>query len=665
MQSNIGNDILNSMGASAFDVGKMSKTLAEASVASNRLNLERSENKFSSKLSGFDTLKFAFNSFKEQVASLVDMSSFQKKSANSSDTRVIDTSITGKPSNGIYQVEVQSLATSHTLASQTEFSSSSNIVGNGDLSFNVGGSISTITIDDTNNTLTGIQNSVNNAQIGVNATIVNVGTGYKLMFSATNSGANNAIDVSVGTDADGNSTDALGLSRLISANMDQTVAAQDAVVAINGLSVHSSSNNIKDVIGGVTLNLKSAEIGSIKTIEISEDIEGLQETIEGFVELFNALDEIIKDLGSREAPDEDDENAITGNLKGDSTLRIIKADIRQAMIDSVPNLSGSIQSLADIGIISKLDGSLEVDKTKVASALASNPEAVGKLFAANATFSDNLVSFKGSTTDTIEGSYNLTVNSAATKPAIVGGAVAGTGITIDATNNTFKVKVNGAESLDLVINAGLYTEENLAKEMARVINNDTNIATAGRVSVSYNGGTNNFTMSSEKYGSSSKLELVSGSFLTSTVAGFGVTPETLGQDVQGLLEQNGNVYTFTGSGQDVVINSILDGSPKGLEFSIGGGATGPRGSVEFNRGYADKLGVLFEQFFEKNTGIIGNRVANITDRLAEIEAEKAKVDARYEKVELKYRLQFGALQSILSNMNSTRESLAASLAIRT
>ena len=663
----IGNEILNSMGATSFDSGRMAQILAEADVSSQRLNLERSETKFNSQLSGFDTLQFAFNAFKSQVSTLTDISNFQKKGVSSSDESVLGTTVTGKPNNGTYQIEVQSLATSHTLASQAEFGSSTSVVGQGDLVFNVGGVSSTINIDATNSSLAGIQNAVNSAGIGVNATIVNVGSGYKLMFSSTNAGVGNTIDVSVAGDTDGNNTDALGLSRLVTANMDQTVAAQDATIVVNGLTVNSSSNNIANVIEGVTLNLKSSEIGSIKTIQISKDTEGLQKAVEDFVDLYNALDEIIKDLGSAEKKDKDEKensDSITGNLKGDSALRTVKSSIREAVLDSVPGLSGSIQSLADIGIKSKLNGTLELDTSTLSTAIANNPGAVGSLFAANAIFTDSLVSFNKSTADTLEGTYNLTINTAAAKANITGGVVGGVGVTIDGTNNTFKVKVNGEESLDLVLTAGVYTEADLAKEIARVVNNDTSVATAGKVFVEYDGVANTFAMTSEKYGSASKLEFVSGNFLTSGVAGFAVTAETTGQDVQGFLEKGGTSYIFAGTGQDVTINSVLDGSPKGLEFTVEGGALGARGSLEFNRGYADRLGILFDQFMDKDSGIIGTRVSGINDRLSDIEVQKEKVDARFDKLEFKYRLQFGSLQAILANMNSTRQSLAASLAIR-
>ncbi|WP_068649148.1 flagellar filament capping protein FliD [Thiomicrospira sp. XS5] len=661
MANDIGVSILNSMGANTFDVANMSKTLAEADVASRRSIIENNETRYNSRLTGYDTLGLAFDGFMSQVTTLTDISNFQQKSVLSSDPSVIDATVTGSPNNGSYQVEVQSLATSHTLATQAEFASTNSVVGEGTLSFNVGGAVSNVTIDATNNTLSGIQQAVNDAGIGVNATVVNVGTGYKLMFSSAQSGAGNTIDVSITGDTDGNNADASGLSRLATANMDQTVAAQDATIVVNGLTVTNSGNQIDGVIEGVSLNLKSSDIGSVKTIEIQNDTEGLGQAVQDFVDLYNSLGGIFDNLGSDETS-EDDETM--GVLNGDSTLREVESRIRSALIDSIPGLSGTVQSLADIGIKSNLDGTLSLDTGRLNTAIASNPEAIGQLFAASATATDNQVSYLGSTDETLEGTFDLTVNTAASQAQIAGGSIgAGGDITIDGTNNVLKVGVDGATSLDLQLTAGTYTREDLAKEMARVINNDTNVSAAGgHVAVEYDAATQSYTMTSEKYGSASKLELVSGNFLTSGVSGLGVTAETVGQDVQGYLENaDGTLYTFVGQGQDVTINSILDGSPRGLELKVEGAATGARGSVEFNRGYADRLGILFDELMDSETGIVGNRISNYQDRLEDVEAEKEKVDDRYEKLEMKYRIQFGALQSLISQMDQTRQSLAAML----
>ncbi len=353
-----------------------------------------------------------------------------------------------------------------------------------------------------------------------------------------------------------------------------------------------------------------------------------------------------------------------GSLNGDSVLREVKYQIRNAMIESIPGLTGSVQSLADIGIKSELDGTLSLDTSMLNSAIANNPEAVGKLFSASATATDNQVTYMGSTDETLEGTFNLTVNTAASQAQIAGASIGvGGDITIDGTNNVLKVAVDGNTTLDPQLTQGTYTRADLAKEMARVINNDSTVAGAGaKVAVEYDDATQTYTMTSNKYGSASSLELVSGSFLTSGVSGLGGTAQTTGTDVQGFLENtDGTLYTFVGQGQDVTINSILDGSPKGLELKIEGTTTGARGTVEFNRGYADRLGMLFDDMMDEDTGIIGNRMSNVQDRLDDVEEQKVKVDERYDALELKYRIQFGALQTLLSEMESTRQSLAAML----
>jgi flagellar hook-associated protein 2 len=101
----------------------MSKTLAEADVASRRSIIENNETRYNSRLTGYDTLGLAFDGFMSQITTLTDISNFQQKSVLSSDPSVIDATVTGSPNNGSYQVEVQSLASSHTLATQAEFAS--------------------------------------------------------------------------------------------------------------------------------------------------------------------------------------------------------------------------------------------------------------------------------------------------------------------------------------------------------------------------------------------------------------------------------------------------------------------------------------------------------------------------------------------------------------
>ncbi|MPQ76265.1 flagellar filament capping protein FliD [Hydrogenovibrio sp. JE_KL2] len=666
--SELGASILNSLGLNKFDVTTMSKTLATASVAAQRANLDSENTKYTTEKNGYDTLQQALQGFSSQISALTDFSNFQQKSVVSSDSSVVDATVTGAPANSTYQIEVQNLATAQTLATQTAFSSANTAIGQGTLSLTVGGSTTNITIDSTNDTLTGIRDAVNSAGLGVTASVINVGTGYKLVFASSQTGASNQITIGVSGDTDGNNTDASGLSQLVNANMNETVPAQDATFVLNGLTITNASNNIAGVIDGVTLNLKGADLGQTKTLQISSDTSKLDQNISDFVDLYNSLDNILGTLGSYDAPPTDAngdpvQGDQTGALKGDPALRDIKNQIRQAMIDSIPGLSGSIQSMADIGITSNLDGTLSLDKAKLSDALATSPDAVGKLFAASANATDNLVTYKGSTTDTVEGTYNLTVNVAAAQASITGGSTGGGNITIDNTNNTLQVSVDGTSSSTLTLAAGTYTPNDLATAIATAINNDGAVKSGGSsVSVQYDSATQAFTINTDKYGSTSTLSLDSGTLLTSGVTGLAVTSQVTGQDVQGSLEQNGTFYTFLGKGQDVTINSILAGSPKGLEFTVDGSQTGARGTLTFNRGYADKLTKLFADMTDSSTGLIGTRLSNIQEKLDNIKEQQTKVDDRYNQILTRYQTQFGALQALLNQLDNTKQSLSNSLA---
>ncbi|MDV7395006.1 flagellin hook IN motif-containing protein, partial [Arthrospira platensis SPKY1] len=106
--------------------------------------------------------------------------------------------------------------------------------------------LKTVTIDATNNTLSGVMKAINDARIGVQASIVNDGGGYRLVLGSTATGATNSLKITV-DDGDGNPTDLAGLSLLAydatlttagsGKNMIQTLPGLDARAVIDGLPV--------------------------------------------------------------------------------------------------------------------------------------------------------------------------------------------------------------------------------------------------------------------------------------------------------------------------------------------------------------------------------------------------------------------------------------------
>ncbi len=664
INSDIGLSLINSLGAGRFDVANMAKVLAEADVAAQRANLEQKQQKLDIKLSGFNLLNQALQGFNSQVSSVLNPQTFNKLSASSSNEQVIGATVTGQPAAGTYSVEVQQLAQAHTLATSNDFAATSDVVGTGTLSITVGGVQHDLTIDSTNNTLEGIRAAVNDANIGVTATIVNTGAGYKLMFTSDKTGAVNAINVSV-TDDDGNDTDNAGLSQLINANMTETVAAQDAAIVINGLTINRSDNVIDDVIDGLTLNLNAAEPGVTQTITVSRDTGEAQQAVQDFVDLYNSLQDVFDILGSYDnTPTEDD--PASGSLKGDSTLRMIKQQVREMISQPVAGLSGAIQSLADVGIKTNLDGRLELDTTKLQQALSADPEAVSKLFGASLTATDPLVSYVGSNEKTPEGSWGLFISAAAEQAVLQGAALANGGsITLDSTNNTLEISVNGTASATITLAQGTYTNDEMADLLQRAINGDANISAAGgKVAVRYDSVNDRFEIKTEDFGSQASIELTGGSIVTSGVLGFNAGDQDTGVDVGGQISDpvTGNTYTFTGQGQVVSVSDYaLEGLPKGLEFKVEGTATGDRGTITFSRGVAARIVGEFDSWMSAE-GVVGQKLDNLYSSQRAYETQQEKLDERYARLEQRYRIQFGQLQAVLSSFQQMQTSLAAQLA---
>ena len=207
----------------------------------------------------------------------------------------------------------------------------------------------TVVIDSTNNTLMGLRDAVNAAKIGVQAAIVNDGSGYRMTFSSTTTGAANSIQTTVTGDNDSNDSDSSGLSRFVyndtTKNMTQSVSAQDAKLKVNGLSVTSASNTVTDVMEGVTLGLVAADAGKSKAIAIVNDQSGLKTAVENFVLDFNALKDITASLGAF-----DSTTGESAGLQGDSTLRALVRDVRSLISTPVASLSGNYNALSEIGV---------------------------------------------------------------------------------------------------------------------------------------------------------------------------------------------------------------------------------------------------------------------------------------------------------------------------
>ncbi|MEE8577673.1 MAG: flagellar filament capping protein FliD [candidate division Zixibacteria bacterium] len=161
------------------------------------LELQQAEKQ--SVISAYQALQAKFLSLSVDLAKLAKPNTFEKGSVNVSDETVLSATADGRLSSGSYNVQVLSLARNHQLASQGFSSDALSSFGAGNINIQVGDATArTITIDSGNNSLVGIKNAINDARIGVTASIINDGSDsnpYRLVVSGDNTGAANRIAV--------------------------------------------------------------------------------------------------------------------------------------------------------------------------------------------------------------------------------------------------------------------------------------------------------------------------------------------------------------------------------------------------------------------------------------------------------------------------------------
>lgn len=622
--------------------------------------LDTKEAGFQAKLTAYGSVKGALSSFQAAVKALSLPARFTASKASVADTTILSASAGSGAAAGSYGIQVTALAQAHKLKTASTMPATTSTLGSGTLTVQFGtyngGTFTanadktsvTVTIAAGQNSLAGVRDAINATNSGVGAGIVNDGSGNLLVLSSKDSGAANALKITV-VDDDGNNTDSSGLSQLAydastggTANMTQSQAAQNATAIIDGITISKASNIITDAIEGVTLNLLKTNVGSSTTLTVARDSAGVKSAVESFVKGYNDTAKALKDLSAYNAATK--QGAV---LQGDSTLRTIQSQLRSVLNSALSTAGGGLTTLSDIGVSFLKDGTLSLDSGKLQKAIDDTSKDISTLFAAVGKPTDSMVSFVGSSADTKAGSHAVNITQIATQGKAVGAVTLGGTTTITAgVNDGLAVSVDGTAAT-VTLGAGSYTAAQMAAELQSKINGAYSSAGIA-VAVSQSGGV--LTINSSRYGTSSSATVTGG---TAQATLFGTTTDTVGVDVAGTiggLAAAGAGQTLTGTGDAV-----------DLKLSITGGATGDRGVVNYAQGYAYQLDQLIQRLLDTN-GTLAGRTDGINRSIKDLDSRRDVLERRLDMIEKRYRAQFTALDTLISSMTKTSNFLTQQLA---
>lgn len=324
--------------------------------------LETAESKIQSQISEVGKIKSALSKFRDLAAKLASTDFWRTSTGTASNSAVgITTSSSASPAQ--YSVNVTSLAAAQAIAAPAVASSTATL-GSGTLTIQrSGGDPFDVAIEATD-TLAAIRDKINAAGSGVTASILNDGSGARLMMRSNDTGLANAFTTTVsGTGLDGLSFDAG--SQTGGATLAQPAA--DAVATINNLPITSASNTLTDVLDGVTLTLNAETVAPV-TVTVAPDTAALKKTLTEFASAYTELARLIATDTKYDATTKK-----AGALQGDSAIVGLQTQLR-SMIGASSGASTAFARLSDAGFEMQQDGSLTVNSTKLDKAIANLPE---------------------------------------------------------------------------------------------------------------------------------------------------------------------------------------------------------------------------------------------------------------------------------------------------
>jgi len=631
--------------------------LVQAERAPTENRLAQKTERTQALISAYGTLRSAVTELRLPMRQLSAPDNLKAFSATSSNEDVAVSVDSSKANRGTYSVDVTSLASAQALASRDVFADRDKTsVGQGTMTLSVGDNTTNIVIDSSNDTLQGLANAINDSDAGVSAGVIDTGSGFQLVLSADETGTANAVSISVSGDSAGTDTDAQGLSRFAfntsmdaGAGLNETIAASDAVMSINGVEVTRSTNSFENVIDGLTFDLTAT---GTSTVKVEQDLGAVADRVQGFVEKFNGLQETIDALAGF--------NAESGNgslLTGDSVIRGIQNQLRQVLTRVVPGLEdASVRSLADVGITTNFEtGSLEFDREEFMAQLKANPDDVTALFAEQGRATDSQVEFVRSGVNTEPGTYDINVTQAATQGTLAGNAAATFPVTIDGTNDEFSLLVNGDTSVNLQLTQQTYNSaQDLVDEIQAQLNSNNALnASDGSVQVSLGAG-DELVFSSSTYGSESSVTLSSAE--SAATFGLDAATSTDGLDVAGTIDGR----TAEGEGQTLFLGEN-SGAASGLQVQILGDQTGSRGSIQFIEGVGERTVDLITNFVGAD-GAIDTRTESLNRDLERIQENQIRLEERITAYRERLVSQFTAADSLISQLNSTQDFVSQQLA---
>jgi len=222
--------------------------------------------------------------------------------------------------------------------------------------------------------LTDVRDAINNSGIGVTASIIEVSDDKYSLVVKSAVGEDRALRVKSHLNDSENNVLKYNPGNVdhLADTANQVVAAADAIFTVDGITVTRNSNTITDLFSGITMelsNVSATEIGTDQTISSGYSETDALATLETVVTEINYLLAFLKEQSKPGSNGEDG-----GPLNGDHFVRYVETKIKSLTSTAIIGYDDEDIYLSSFGVVTELDGTLSIDKTRFSEYFNENPE---------------------------------------------------------------------------------------------------------------------------------------------------------------------------------------------------------------------------------------------------------------------------------------------------
>lgn len=368
------------------------------------------QDEYAEKNSAWDVVEQKLSALQSASTTIDSVNELLLKNASSANTDALSVVADADATSGTHTVEINQLAQNQVIVHTdgwADANTTSITTGGTDFTYTYDGVDYTVSVT-SGSTLSELISNINDDpdNPGITASYIDDGGAadpIHLVLSVDDPTASDLLSIN-----DALTTIGTGAGEFDSAAWTTTQNAQEAEIRVDGFPPGSwitrTTNEIDDVIPGVTLTLKDTNLTGIQ-VTVTDDYSAIKTRISSWVDAYNDTLQTINDYTSYDA-----ENEVRGVLMDDSQIKTVRSRLINIVSSEIPGLptNAIYTTLGSVGVDIISNGKLSINSSDLQDALEEDPEAVANLFAQSDSSTTSTLEFFRRSENTEGGTYSVT-----------------------------------------------------------------------------------------------------------------------------------------------------------------------------------------------------------------------------------------------------------------